>query len=135
MRNGDMVPTWARTKEFYALQALWYRKAKQSGFRDIETIRSMRRNLIIPSVPCADALFHFYFNECLAYYHTTTWVDPLIEHIFLQHSLGVSNQRIAQELPDFGFKSLTKMTIGRKLNAVRIKAKLPLVEFNSSKGL
>lgn len=85
-----------KSKEFKELQKEWYKKLKDSGFRDVE---KNERELIAPSEIAPET-----FEETVAYYRMARrfledhdFVSPFNAAVWFLHCEGLSAREIARE--------------------------------------
>ena len=103
------------TEEFKKLQKEWYKKAKETGFDDIESGQQQNYDTIAKQEFVPDHARVVYFERCLAFYHKTKWEDKTDDFIFYQHCMGTSNHQIVNMLVAAELKPLKKSAIAERV--------------------
>lgn len=129
----------SQSKEFLKLQALWYKKAKKSGFEDIE-----REELHLKKWSSATFMEKkngSYFNEKKVYYdsvqeyyqmagrflHDYAFETPLEKTIWAYHADGISVRKIANILKKKEAKGMyyfKVQTIVKKLSTIMLSLEI-----------
>lgn len=121
-----------KAQGFKKLQAEWYKKLKNSGFKDIESKNESKKDRIRPQEFTVDHAKIEYFQRCEEYLGQNQISDSLDLFIFQNHCDGKSNRTISEILPQYAFEALTPRAVDKRLQRLLAAANIEPIEFGRS---
>jgi hypothetical protein len=110
-----------QTKEFKLEQRKQYKRLREDGFKDTETLKDIETNNVNKQVLKVNFEQVLHFQKCSIYFHTGEIKDKTDLLIFEKYCEGKSNAEISK-LIMINFKNIDTATVDRRLKRILIKA-------------